>query len=157
MKSLLFVTLLFSYSLVSHTQNTVFINVNIIPAMEEQRVLINQAVIIEDGKIKEIAPMSEMKLSPERQTIDCHGIKYLVPCFNDNYTYLAFAKRIEEKDRCGRIAVGEKANMILLHGSPLNDIENSRKISGVVLEGDYLSKIQNHQNLRNTNQDLIKI
>ena len=40
----------------------------------------------------------------------------------------------------GTIAVGESADLILVDGNPLEDIENVSRISGVVARGRYVSR-----------------
>jgi adenine deaminase len=39
----------------------------------------------------------------------------------------------------GTIDVGQKADLVLLDGNPLTDIANTRRISGVMVRGDWLS------------------
>jgi hypothetical protein len=40
----------------------------------------------------------------------------------------------------GSIAVGKRADLVLLGGNPLDDIRNTRRIEGVVLQGGWLPK-----------------
>ncbi len=44
------------------------------------------------------------------------------------------------QDEMGAIEVGKKADLVLLDANPLDDIANTRSISGVVTKGDYLHK-----------------
>ena len=43
-------------------------------------------------------------------------------------------------DRTGRIAVGRRADLVLIDGNPLTDITNTRRISGVMLGGRWMPK-----------------
>jgi len=46
---------------------------------------------------------------------------------------------LKELDRGGTIAVGKRADLVLLGGNPLADISNTRRISGVVVGGRWIT------------------
>jgi hypothetical protein len=52
------------------------------------------------------------------------------------------AKYLDADESLGMIEPGRMADLLLLDADPLVDIRNTRKISGVVLGGKYLSKIR---------------
>ena len=43
-------------------------------------------------------------------------------------------------DQYGSVEVGRRGDLVLLDANPLEDIRNIRKISGVILGGQYLSR-----------------
>ena len=50
------------------------------------------------------------------------------------------AKFLGMEDRVGSIEKGKLADLVLLDANPLEDIRNTQKIAGVVLNGRYLSR-----------------
>jgi imidazolonepropionase-like amidohydrolase len=54
------------------------------------------------------------------------------------------AKYLREADVAGTVAVGKKADLVLLSANPLENIDNTRKIAGVMVHGQWLdqTKIQ---------------
>jgi len=52
-----------------------------------------------------------------------------------------------ELDQTGSIAVGKRADLVLLSGNPLSDIAETRRISGVMLRGRWLAQEDLEQNL----------
>lgn len=52
------------------------------------------------------------------------------------------AKFLGMSDRLGTIEKGKLADMVLLDANPLEDIRNTRKIAGVVVNGRYLSRAE---------------
>ena len=46
---------------------------------------------------------------------------------------------LAEPGERGTVAVGQKADLVLLDGNPLQDISNTRRISGVMVRGRWLS------------------
>jgi imidazolonepropionase-like amidohydrolase len=50
------------------------------------------------------------------------------------------AKYYDKLTDYGPIAQGRIADLVLLRGNPLDDIRNTREISGVIADGHYLSK-----------------
>ena len=50
------------------------------------------------------------------------------------------AKFLKISDEVGTIAVGKRADLVLLDANPLDNIKNTRKISGVFANGRYLAK-----------------
>jgi len=51
------------------------------------------------------------------------------------------AKFLGMEDRLGTIEKGKLADLVLLDANPLDDIRNTQKIAGVILNGRYLSRI----------------
>ena len=49
-------------------------------------------------------------------------------------------------DDRGTVAVGKRADLLLLEGNPLQDIKNTRRIAGVIVGGRYFSR--NELNVR---------
>jgi imidazolonepropionase-like amidohydrolase len=47
-----------------------------------------------------------------------------------------------ELENAGTIAVGKRADLVLLEGNPLKEITNTRKIAGVMIQGHWLSKTE---------------
>lgn len=52
------------------------------------------------------------------------------------------AKWLEIEDKLGTIEVGKFADLILLDANPLQDIRNTRQISGVVVNGQWIDKAE---------------
>ncbi len=50
------------------------------------------------------------------------------------------AESLRETDRWGTLSVGKTADLVLLSDNPLRDIQNTRKIEGVVLRGKWITK-----------------
>jgi imidazolonepropionase-like amidohydrolase len=50
------------------------------------------------------------------------------------------AKFLGMQDRLGSIEKGKLADLVLLDANPLEDIRNTQKIAGVVVNGRYLSR-----------------
>jgi imidazolonepropionase-like amidohydrolase len=50
------------------------------------------------------------------------------------------AKFLGMEDRLGSIEKGKLADVVLLDANPLEDIRNTQKIAGVVVNGRYLSR-----------------
>src|SRR5215470_3757471 len=53
---------------------------------------------------------------------------------------LNLAKFLKIEDRLGTIEKGKLADMVLLDANPLDDIRNTQKIAGVIVNGRYLSR-----------------
>ena len=70
----------------SLAQTTVFVNVNVIP-MDRERVLMNQTVVVRDGKIVDIGDGKKIKVPKSAVQIDGSG-KYLIPGLVDMHTHL---------------------------------------------------------------------
>ena len=58
------------------------------------------------------------------------------------------AKFFEDEGEYGVIAEGASADFILLSGNPLEDISNAQKINGVMVRGNWLSKIEIDRKLK---------
>jgi len=72
-------------------------------------------------------------------------LEYLVDAGLDPYEALATATRapaefLEEIDEFGTIAVGKRADLVLLDANPLEDISATRQITGVALAGVWRTK-----------------
>lgn len=52
-----------------------------------------------------------------------------------------------ELDDAGTVEVGKRANLVLLEANPLEHITNSRKIAGVMIQGNWLSKTELQEGL----------
>ena len=52
------------------------------------------------------------------------------------------AKYFRKQDSMGAVRPGYNADIVLLTANPLEDIRNTRKIAGVVVNGKYLSKAE---------------
>jgi imidazolonepropionase-like amidohydrolase len=52
-----------------------------------------------------------------------------------------------ELDDAGTVEVGKRANLVLLEANPLKHITNSRKIAGVMIQGNWLSKTELQEGL----------
>jgi imidazolonepropionase-like amidohydrolase len=50
------------------------------------------------------------------------------------------AKFLDAEDSFGTVQVGKLGDLVLLDANPLDDIRNTRRIEGVFLEGEWLSK-----------------
>ena len=59
------------------------------------------------------------------------------PRFGHHHDELASVSVGEE---AGTIETGKRANLVLLDGNPLTDIANTRRISGVMIQGRWLGR-----------------
>jgi len=50
------------------------------------------------------------------------------------------ARFLDKEKDFGTIAVGKMANLVLLDANPLDNIENTRKIAGVLFQGKFIAK-----------------
>ena len=50
------------------------------------------------------------------------------------------AEFMEEGDLWGKIAPGHRADLVLLHANPLEDIANTQEIAGVMVKGKWLAE-----------------
>lgn len=50
------------------------------------------------------------------------------------------AEFLGEKERAGTVAVGKRADLLLVEGNPLEDIRRTTRISGVMVRGQWLSR-----------------
>ena len=66
-----------------------FVNVNVVP-MDRERVLLDQTVIIKDGRIAEIGPSAKVKVPKEALTVDGKSKLYLMPGLADMHTHLRY-------------------------------------------------------------------
>lgn len=77
----------FAVSADSQTQKPLaFVHAHVIP-MDRERILDDQTVLIQDGKIAAIGPSKSIKLPPRTQKIDATG-KYLIPGLTDAHVHL---------------------------------------------------------------------
>jgi hypothetical protein len=73
------------------------IDVNIIP-MSKEEVLLNQTILIENGKIKQFGKVTDIKIPQGSQVIDGKG-KYLLPGFFDMHAHF-FYEQGENRNTC---------------------------------------------------------
>lgn len=85
-KILLAVIFTLSISVSAWAQATAFVNVNVI-AMDRERVLSKQTVIVRDGVIAEIGDAKKIKIPRDARRIDGSG-KYLIPGLVDMHVHL---------------------------------------------------------------------
>ena len=69
-----------------NSETIAFVNVNVIP-MDAERILENQAVIVQGDRIAEIGPADEVTLPPGAPIIEGNGA-YLMPGLADMHTHL---------------------------------------------------------------------
>lgn len=99
---------------------TVLVNVNVIP-MYTDTVLLQQTVIIVDGKIFEVGHVDAISIPKNAALID--GTVDVANFLDSNG---------------GVIAKGKDADLVLLDSNPLENIKNSNRIHGVMLRGKWL-------------------
>lgn len=58
------------------------------------------------------------------------------------------AKFFDRPGEEGKIEVGQAANLVLLNANPLSDIENARKVQGVILGGEWYSRTEIEEHLK---------
>jgi imidazolonepropionase-like amidohydrolase len=63
-----------------------FVHVNLVP-MDSERVLADQAVVVQGGLITALGPTADVTVPPEAQTIDGHGL-WLLPGLIDSHMHL---------------------------------------------------------------------
>lgn len=107
-------------------QPLAFVHVNVIP-MTESGVLEDQTVVIERGKITRIGPSASVRLPRNVSQIDGRE-EYLMPG--------------PGADSFGTVAVGQRADLLLLNANPLAKIDNISQIAGVTVRGRWLSREQ---------------
>ncbi len=81
------------------TPEIVFKNVNVIP-MTSETVLENYAVVVKNGKIKDVGKFEDLHYGREAQIIDAEG-KYLLPGFSDMHVHIT-----DPEDRVRFLAYG---------------------------------------------------
>jgi len=69
------------------TRAVAFVGVNVVP-MDRERIIEQQTVIIQDGSIAEIGPVSKLKVPSDALQIDGHG-RYLMPGLGDMHVHLS--------------------------------------------------------------------
>lgn len=92
--SVLFLLVLFScFKLISQNPEApqqaeifAFTNVNVVP-MDTERILENQTVVVDNGRIVEISPAGKAKLSEDAKVIDSKG-KYLMPGLTEMHGHI---------------------------------------------------------------------
>jgi imidazolonepropionase-like amidohydrolase len=57
------------------------------------------------------------------------------------------AQYLDILDSSGTIAVGKRADLVLLHGNPLADVRRAREMAGVMIEGRWLDRVALDQRL----------
>ena len=101
---------------------------------------------------------------------DCGAMPYVLPGYSiheeielftesglSNYEALKSAtinaaRCLNQQKSIGSIAVGKKANLILLNGNPLKEIKNTKNISDVFLLGERISNEEIHKLLSSTEE-----
>lgn len=111
---------------------TAIVHVNVIP-MDRERVLSDQTVVVREGRISRISAASRTKVPAGSTVIDGAG-KYLIPALADMHVHM--------KGEAGTIEEGKRADLVLLEANPLEEITNSRKIAGVMVQGRWLPKAE---------------
>ncbi|MCP4401715.1 MAG: hypothetical protein GY801_30995, partial [bacterium] len=84
-------------ALAQESQTTAFVNVNVIP-MDTERVLENQTVIVEDGRITAIGPVDEITIPDSTEIIDGQG-GYLMPGLADMHMHLKNDKTYNDPEQ----------------------------------------------------------
>ncbi|MDX1942087.1 MAG: amidohydrolase family protein [Saprospiraceae bacterium] len=128
MKSFLFI--IFSFSLIIHinAQTYAIRNVNVIP-MDSERVLPDQTVIVQKGKISEIGAASQTKIPRNATVIDGSG-KYLMPGLMDMHMHFFTEQGLDAK------FLPEEAKLPLTNG-----VTTARVMTGDSLYLDLKKKI----------------
>lgn len=83
---LLFVLIAAPYAPAASDENFAFVHVNVIP-MDQERVLSDQTVIVQEGRIVEIGPASSTTVPDGATQIDAVG-QYLIPALADMHIHL---------------------------------------------------------------------
>lgn len=121
-------------------------NVNVIP-MDSERVLKNQTIVIENGRITDMGLAAEMSVPGHSKVISARG-KFLMPGLADMHVHIW-----NKEDLLLYVANGittvrnmngrpdhlkwreEIADLILLNANPLADVSNVKDRAGVFLRG----------------------
>jgi hypothetical protein len=64
-----------------------FVNVHVVP-MDAERILYNQTVVVQNGRISSIEPSGKNRLPPVKQVIDGGGKQFLLPGLADLHTHI---------------------------------------------------------------------
>jgi len=130
----LFIVLLLLLSLSVLADPTAFVGVDVIP-MDRERVLTNQTVVVDGGKILEIGDAKKVKVPKNATRIDGRG-KYLVPGFVDMHTHL-----MSDEDFPDELAPDELRIMVangvttirLMIGTPEQLVLRARSLKGEII------------------------
>lgn len=49
---------------------------------------------------------------------------------------------LDELDEAGTVEVGKRVDLVILEANPLDDISNTQKIAGLMIQGRWLSKAE---------------
>ncbi|MCK5345659.1 MAG: amidohydrolase family protein, partial [Candidatus Heimdallarchaeota archaeon] len=84
-------------------------------------------------------------------------IRYIHECGLTPYQTLLHgtvnaSKHLGIPEEFGTISVGARADLILLNGNPLEDLENLKKLAGVIVRGMWIDQQQINSNLEQLNQ-----
>lgn len=128
MKSLFFTIFSFLLIVYVNAQTYAIRNVNVIP-MDAERVLSDQTVIIEKGKISKIGAVSEIKIPRKATVVDGSG-KYLIPGLMDMHMHFFTEQGLDAK------FLPEEAKLPLVNG-----VTTARVMNGDSLYLDLKKKI----------------
>jgi imidazolonepropionase-like amidohydrolase len=87
---------------------TAFVDVAVIP-MDTERVLPNQTVLVEGGRVTALGPAKQVKVPAGATRIDGQG-KYLIPGLGDCHTHIGYGKTSKDKlaDTVATVAAAER-------------------------------------------------
>lgn len=87
-------------------------------------------VLVVDGEISAVGPVRSTSFPAAAHRVDGRG-RYLLP--------------LRGAEGFRRIAVGQRSDMILLDGNPLEDVANFERRSGVIIRGRWMSEARVQQ------------
>jgi imidazolonepropionase-like amidohydrolase len=117
------------------------LNVNVIP-MDKERVLRNQIVIVRGGVISAIGDAKKVGIPKNAQRIEGKN-KFLIPGLTDMHVHLMsdedeFPDALAEDE----LKIMKRADLVLLEANPLDDISNTERRAGVMINGRYFPQAE---------------